>query len=49
MKKIILMSIIACMGLFAVSCKNQPKEEPAPANDALDEVVEAANEVSEEA
>ena len=29
MKKIALMAVVACLGLFAVSCKNQPKEEAA--------------------
>jgi len=44
MKKIILMSVIACLGLFAVSCKNQPKEEATPAQEAVEAVNEAANE-----
>ncbi len=49
MKKIALMSIIACLGLFAVSCKNQPKEEPAAPQDAVEEVVDTVVEVSDEA
>ena len=49
MKKIALLTIVACLGLFAVSCKNQPKEEAAPAETTVEEVVDAATEVSEEA
>ena len=49
MKKIALMAVVACLGLFAVSCKNQPKEEAAPIEEQAQEVVDAAIEVSEEA
>ena len=49
MKKIALLTIVACLGLFAVSCKNQPKEEATPAETTVEEVVDAATEVSEEA
>lgn len=48
MKKIAIVAIIACMGLFAVSCKNQPKEE-APAQEQAQEVVDKIGEVSEQA
>ena len=48
MKKIALVAVVACMGLFAVSCKNQPKEA-APVEEQAQEVVDAAVEVSEEA
>jgi len=48
MKKIALVAVVACMGLFAVSCKNQPKEA-APVQEQAQEVVDAAIEVSEEA
>ena len=49
MKKIALMSIIACLGLFAVSCKGEQKAEAAPAEEAVKEAVETIGEVSEEA
>ena len=49
MKKIALMSIIACLGLFAVSCKNQPKEEPATPQEAVEQTIDAAVEVSQDA
>ena len=50
MKKIALMAVVACLGLFAVSCKNQPKEEVAPADEQqVENVVDEAISVSEEA
>ena len=48
MKKIALISIIACLGLFA-SCKNEQKAEAAPQQDAVKESVEKVGEVSDEA
>ncbi|MBR1538752.1 MAG: hypothetical protein IJ636_04520 [Bacteroidales bacterium] len=49
MKKIALVSLIACLGLFAVSCKSEQKAETAPAEEAVKEAVETVTEVSEEA
>ena len=49
MKKIALLTIVACMSLLAVSCKDQQKKEEAPAQGAAREAVENVQEVSEEA
>ena len=49
MKKIALLTIVACMSLLAVSCKDQQKKEEAPAQEAAREAVENVQEVSEEA
>ena len=49
MKKIALVAVVACLGLFAVSCKNQPKEEAAPVEEQAQELVDEAVNVSEEA
>ena len=46
MKKIALISIIACLGLFA-SCKNEQKAEAAPQQDAVKEAAEATKDAAE--
>lgn len=48
MKKIAMLAVVACLGLFAVSCKNQPKEE-APVQEQAQEVVDEAVKVSDQA
>ena len=49
MKKIALMTLVACLSLFVVSCKDQKKEEAAPVQEAAEQVVDKVEEVSEEA
>ena len=49
MKKIALFTIVACLSLFAVSCKDKVKEEKAPVQEAVENATEKVEEVSEEA
>lgn len=39
MKKLTIVALVACVAMFAVSCKNQPKEAAAEEPVAVEEVV----------
>jgi len=39
MKKLTIVALVACVAMFAVSCKNQPKEAAAEEVVAVEEVV----------
>lgn len=39
MKKLTIVALVACVAMFAVSCKNQPKEAAAEETVVVEEVV----------